>query len=63
MKPKSAHAGTRAISAGLGLTAAFINLGLFGAIAAGPSLGGVTVGSHARRLRYAAFAGSGSSTC
>ncbi|MGN6551946.1 MAG: MFS transporter [Pararhizobium sp.] len=40
----------------LPLTAAFINIGLFGAVAAGPVLGGLVAGWHAWRLLYAGFA-------
>jgi MFS family permease len=38
------------------LTAAFINLGFFGAIAAGPLLGGAVAAMHAWRWLFAAFA-------
>ena len=38
------------------LTAAFINIGLFGAVAAGPLLGGAIAASHGWRWVYAAFA-------
>lgn len=40
----------------LPLTTVFINIGLFGAIAAGPVLGGAIAGWHAWRLLYAGFA-------
>lgn len=41
------------------LTAAFINIGFFGAIAAGPLLGGAVQYGHAWRGLYAGFAGLG----
>jgi MFS family permease len=41
------------------LTAAFVNIGFFGAIAAGPLLGGAVAATHAWRWLYAAFAALG----
>jgi len=43
----------------LPLTAAFVNLGLFGAIAAGPLVGGIAAAGHDWRLLYAIFAALG----
>ncbi|HKJ08643.1 MAG TPA: MFS transporter [Gammaproteobacteria bacterium] len=40
-------------------TAAFINIGLFGAVAAGPLLGGAVAANHIWRIFYGAFAGLG----
>lgn len=43
----------------LPITTAFINLGLFGAIAAGPLLGGAVAAGHLWRAIYGGFAGIG----
>ncbi|MEJ2643539.1 MAG: MFS transporter [Gammaproteobacteria bacterium] len=43
-------------------TAAFINIGLFGAVAAGPLLGGAVAAGHIWRIFYGAFAGLGTLT-
>lgn len=41
------------------LTAAFINIAFFGAVAGGPLLGGIVAGEHLWRALYGAFAGIG----
>lgn len=41
------------------LSAAFVNLGLFGAIAAGPLVGGLVASEHGWRFLYGAFCGLG----
>jgi hypothetical protein len=46
-------------AARLPLTAAFVNLGLFGAIAAGPLVGGLVASEHGWRFLYGAFCGLG----